>query len=83
MRLLTRFVSSVLLLLVAVSAEAQFDQYTTPGGPAGRPADRKTELAKQVASARVKLGPVRVAPEISLKDVEYVQNLVGSAVSTT
>jgi len=83
MRLLTRFVSSVLLLLVAVSAEAQFDQYTTPGGPAGRPADRKAELAKQVASARVKVGPLRVAPEISLKDVEYVKNLVGSAVSTT
>ena len=83
MRLLTRSVSSVLLLLVAVSAEAQFTQYTTPGGPEGRPADRKTELAKQVAAARVKLGPVRVAPEVSLKNVEYVKNLVGSAVSTT
>ncbi|HXO28540.1 MAG TPA: hypothetical protein VOA80_14425 [Thermoanaerobaculia bacterium] len=83
MRLLIRSVSSVLLLLVALSAEAQFTQYTTPGGPEGRPADRKTELAKQVANARVKLGPVRIAPEISLKNVEYVKNLVGSSVSTT
>jgi hypothetical protein len=84
MRLLTRsVVSSALLLLVAVSAEAQFTQYTTPGGPDGRPVDRKAELAKQVASARFRLGAVRVAPEISLKDVEYVKSVVGAAVGTT
>jgi len=83
MRLLTRCVSGALLLLVAVSAEAQFTQYTTPGGPDSRPADRKAELAKQTAAARFKLGPLRLAPEISLKDVEYVKSLVGAAVSTT
>src|ERR1700732_2433652 len=83
MRLLTRFVSGVLLLLVAVSAEAQFTQYTAPGGPEGRAVDRKGELARQVASARMKLGPLRVAPEIALKNVEYVKNLVGSGLSST
>jgi hypothetical protein len=83
MRLLTRFVSGVLLFLVAVSAGAQFAQYTTPGGPDGRPVDRKGELAKRVASARLRLGPVRVAPEIALKDVEYVRNLLGSAGGST
>ena len=81
MRPLTRSIGglSLFLFLVAGDARAQFAQYTTPGGPAGRPVDRKGELAAQVASARVRLGPVRVAPEISLQDVEYVRNLLGSA----
>jgi hypothetical protein len=83
MRLLTRFVSGILLFLVAVSAGAQFAQYTTPGGPTGRPIDRKGELAKRVAAARLRLGPLRVAPEISLKDVEYVRNLLGGAANST
>lgn len=83
MRLLTRFVSGALLSLVAASAEAQFNQYTTPGGPDGRPADRKEALAKETADARLKLGPLRLAPTIALKDVEYVKNLIGAAVSST
>ncbi|HVR09983.1 MAG TPA: hypothetical protein VMW75_18205 [Thermoanaerobaculia bacterium] len=83
MRLLTRFVSGVLLFLVAVSAGAQFAEYTAPGGPAGRPIDHRADLAQKVASARLRLGPLRVAPEISLKDVEYVRNLLGAAFSST
>jgi hypothetical protein len=82
MRLLTRFVSGVLLFLVAVSAGAQFTQYTAPGGPEGRADDRKGQLAKETASARLRLGPLRVAPEIALKNVEYVKNLLGSGLSS-
>ena len=78
MRLLTRTLSGVLPFFVAMSAGAQFTQYTTPGGPDGRPVDRKGELAKEVAAARLRLGPVRVAPEVSLKDVQYVKNLLGA-----
>jgi hypothetical protein len=83
MRLLTRFVSGVLLLLVAMPAGAQFAQYTAPGGPEGRPADRKAELAKETESARLRLGPLRVAPEIALKNVAYVKNLLGSGLTST
>jgi len=83
MRLLTRFFSGVLLLLVAMPAGAQFAQYTVPGGPEGRAVDRKAEVAKETASARLRLGPLRVAPEISLKDVEYVKNLLGSGFGST
>jgi hypothetical protein len=83
MRLLTRTLSGVLPFFVAVSAGAQFAQYTTPGGPEGRPVDRKGQLATEVASARLRLGPLRVAPEISLKDVEYVKNLLGPATGAT
>jgi hypothetical protein len=79
MRLLTRSVSGVLLFLLASAAGAQFDQYTTPGGPDGRPVDRKGLLAKEVKDARWRLGPVRVDPTVGLKDVAYVKNLVASA----
>jgi hypothetical protein len=80
MRLLTRSVSGLLLwLMLASRAGAQFDQYTTPGGPEGRPIDRKGELAKEVQDARFRLGPLRVAPTAGLKDVAYVKNLVGAA----
>jgi hypothetical protein len=82
MRLLTRSVSALLLFLLAGRAGAQFSQYTAPGGPEGRPADRKGELAKEVQEARFRLGPVRVEPTAGLRDVSYVKNLVASSAVT-
>jgi hypothetical protein len=82
MRLLTRFVSGVALLLCARAAFAQFDQYTSPGGPAGRPLDRKGQLTQEAEAARLRLGDLRVAPTLALKDVAYVKNLLGAAGSS-
>jgi hypothetical protein len=79
MRLLSRTLSGFLLCLVAGPAGAQFAQYTSPGGPEGRPEDRKARLEEQAANARLRLGPLRVAPEIALKDAAYVKNLLGGA----
>lgn len=79
MRLLSRTISGLLIFLVAVAAGAQFSQYTAPGGPEGRPADRKAQLIQAMESARVRLGPFRIAPEVALKDAQYVRNLLGSA----
>lgn len=73
----------LLLLLVASSAWAQFTEYTTPGGPEGRPVDRKGELEKEAASARFSLGALKIAPALELKDVEYVKNLLGGAGAAT
>jgi hypothetical protein len=82
--LLTQSCSATLLLLLfASSAGAQFTEYTTPGGPDGRPVDRKGELEKEATSARLHLGPVRIAPTIELKDVEYVRNLLGAEGTAT
>jgi hypothetical protein len=83
MRTLARTVGGLLLFLVTGAAEAQFAQYTTPGGPEGRPVDRKGLLRKQVERARYRLGPVRVAPTFGLKDAEYVRNLLGSGAGGT
>lgn len=81
--MLNRFLSVLLLFFVAGAAEAQLSEYTTPGGPEGRPADRKGQLAKETESARYHLGPLRLAPTLELKDVAYVRNLLGSAVAET
>jgi hypothetical protein len=56
-------------------ANAQFDQYTPPGGPQARPEDRETRLKRELLEARYHFGPLRIAPEIGIKDVAYVRNL--------
>ncbi|HTQ78593.1 MAG TPA: hypothetical protein VMM92_01260 [Thermoanaerobaculia bacterium] len=60
------------------TAWAQFDQYTSPGGPEGRPEDAKGRLAREVAEARYHLGLVHIAPEVGLKDVAYVKTLLAT-----
>jgi hypothetical protein len=60
-------------------ARAQFDQYTSPGGPTERPRDRKELLQEYLRDARWRLGPLRVDPWFSLSDVEYVDNSFGSS----
>ncbi|HXO18897.1 MAG TPA: hypothetical protein VOA87_03110, partial [Thermoanaerobaculia bacterium] len=64
--------------LLPLAAWAQFDQYTAPGGPAGRPEDRKGALENASAEARWRLGQLRVEPWIGLKDLEYVDNAFGA-----
>ncbi|HVT58056.1 MAG TPA: hypothetical protein VHR45_06630 [Thermoanaerobaculia bacterium] len=83
MRLLSRSASGLVLFLLAGAAEAQFNQYTTPGGPEGHPVDRKAQLAKEVADARFRLGAVRLSPVFALTDVQYVKNLAGTSGSGT
>jgi len=63
--------------------EAQFDQYRTPGGPDGRPEDRKRALEHAAEAARWRLGQIRVDPWIGVKDVEYVDNVFGTAGKAT
>lgn len=82
-----RIVCTVVLFLAvlvgAVAAGAQVNEYTPPGGPAGRPADRKGQLTKESESARYHLGPVRIAPTLALQDVAWVKNLLGNGVAET
>jgi hypothetical protein len=77
MRLKIQAAMTLVLLLMAGSAEAQF-QYTPPGGPEEKPASRKQELDREVTTARYQLGAVRVAPWASLHDVGYVRSLLTS-----
>jgi hypothetical protein len=58
-------------------AYAQFNQYTPPGGPSQRPETREEQLKREILGARYHLGPVRIAPELGLKDLAYVRNLLG------
>jgi len=79
-RSLFRICSTVCcIVLCAGAAEAQFEQYTPPGGPQARPESREARLKQEIAEARYHLGPVRIAPQAGIRDVAYVRNLFGSA----
>jgi hypothetical protein len=65
----------LLACLVANNAGAQFLKYTPPGGPEETPESRKEEIDRDVEEARFHLGPVRIAPWASLRDIAYVRNL--------
>jgi hypothetical protein len=64
------------LVLTANPAGAQFlVQYTPPGGPQERPESRRELLEREIAAARYRLGPVRVAPWAAVRDLAYVRSL--------
>ncbi len=65
----------VVLVLSAGAAGAQFNQYTSPGGPQDRPESREERLKREIEEARYHLGPVRIAPIFGIKDVAYVRDL--------
>ena len=65
---------TLVLVMSAATAGAQFE-YTPPGGPNEQPASRKEALEKEVQRARYRLGPFRVAPWATVRDVAYVRSL--------
>jgi hypothetical protein len=50
-------------------------QYTPPGGPQEKPESRREQLERQIEGARYHLGPIRVAPWATVRDLAYVHNL--------
>src|SRR5262245_3990916 len=79
MRLTIRAAMTLILclpaFLLADSAGAQFLKYTPPGGPQETPESRQEQVEREVEQARFHLGPVRIAPWMSLRDIAYVRNL--------
>ncbi|HSF38526.1 MAG TPA: hypothetical protein VLT87_01960 [Thermoanaerobaculia bacterium] len=69
------FLAGILFLSITNTAEAQWTQYTLPGGPSDRPGQRQEEFEKEIEEARYHLGPVRIAPWISLRNAAYVRSL--------
>lgn len=68
------------LALGASSAEAQFAQYTSPGGPGeATRTGGKAALEQAMADARWHLGPLRLAPRFGLEQAGYVDNVYNSA----
>jgi len=85
MRLNVRASMTLILCLMALGltargAGAQFIQYTPPGGPEVRPESRQEILRRELDAARYHLGPVRIAPWATLRDLAYVQNLLFTGV---
>jgi hypothetical protein len=76
MRRTLRASMTLLFFASATSVGAQFLQYTPPGGPEQPPEARQQQLEHEVEEARYHLGPVRIAPWFTLRDVAYVRNFV-------
>ncbi len=66
---------SLVALLTAWSAGAQFVQYTAPGSLAEEQIPTKERLRTAMEEARYRLGPLVFGPWLALKDVAYVDNV--------
>jgi hypothetical protein len=87
MRLKSRASMTLILCLAALccrarNAGAQFVQYTPPGGPEEEAETRQERLARELEEARYRLGPVRIAPWATLRDIAYVRSVVNTARKT-
>lgn len=77
-----RLLTATLLCLASV-AQAQFTQYAAPGSLGTLEAPIKEQVEKSMAEARYKLGPVKLAPWIGLRDLSYYDNVFGTTEDKT
>jgi hypothetical protein len=71
----------LLAFLLANAAGAQFIKYTPPGGPVEEPETRQAQIEREMEGARFRLGPVRIEPWFSLRDIAYVRNIFSTETS--
>lgn len=72
------------LALQAAGAEAQFGQYTPPGGPGESSRLGGPEAVEAaMADARWHLGPVRLAPRFGIEQAGYLDNVYATDDTTT
>lgn len=64
-----------LMILAAVPAGAQFSQYTAPGTLLNRNTSKKEQMDDAVENARWRLGPLRLAPWLAVRDAAYVSDV--------
>jgi hypothetical protein len=70
-----RIAAAAALLLAAVSAHAQFAQYTPPGSLAEEQIPTQERVKAALDEAQYHLGPLSLAPWLALKNVAYVNNV--------
>jgi hypothetical protein len=68
----------LLELAGASTISAQFTQYTVPGSLATRPATKAELVQKGADAAPWNLGPVRLDPRLSIRDLGYDGNVLAS-----
>ncbi len=79
MRRFTVVRSSLALSLLAPALQAQFRQYTPPGDLFGPAEPRAEAVERQAEEARWSLGKLRLAPQLGLSDLGYVDNVFDTA----
>lgn len=76
MRLAARACFTGILCLMAGVASAQ---YTAPGGPEPTSGDSREEaLRRSMEEARFRLGPVRIEPWLSVRDIAWIETGTGT-----
>ncbi len=75
MRNVIRALGLVTALLMARSATAQFAQYTAPGSLGERGESLEGHLKQAVEEARWSLGPLRLDPWVTVKDLAFIDNV--------
>jgi len=60
-------------------AEAQFRQYTPPGDSGGSGGSRQKQLEEEMAEARWRAGPLRLAPWLGIPQAQYVDNVFAAS----
>ncbi|MCH9647252.1 MAG: hypothetical protein K0U98_03370 [Deltaproteobacteria bacterium] len=58
-----------------VSADAQLSTYAPPGDLRGDPVSQRDKISQDTQEARWKFGPVRVEPELSLRNLSYLTDV--------
>ncbi len=81
MTLILCLLAGLLAGLQANTAGAQFLKYTPPGGPEQVPESRQESLERSAEEARYHLGPVRIAPWATLRDIAYVRSIFSTETS--
>lgn len=77
--LMASLTAGAALLWTVEPLEAQFQQYTPPGTVRADEQDLKEELEREVDEARWRLGPLRLQPQLTLRNAAYVNDVfVGS-----
>ena len=74
-RTLSGTLLSLAFLSLAPDAVAQFRQYTPPGETAEPGPSRQQQAEEEMADARWRAGPLRLAPWFGIREVQYVDNV--------
>ncbi len=73
----------VFILAIGGAARSQFTQYTAPGSAAKAPKDAAESAQEGAENARWKIGPLRIAPHLTVSNVGYSQNVFSAPEGTT
>jgi hypothetical protein len=74
---------TALALLSAAPAGAQLSQYTAPGSLLDRGTSKREQMDLAIENARWRVGPLRLAPWLTVRDAAYVSDVFAGTLGST